>query len=168
MQSSNNSQLIKVVANKEILFHCKFEVASHVSKKNSRPIHRDRNTGRPRVGKSVNLRMAEQMYMYKFRQEKVKRGLELITGHVWAMMLFHFPKEVFFTKKGTVNKTLPDLSNLYELPQDCLTQAGVIFDDGLIFSHDYSRRLPSDNYYFELFLMPYDLTLDLHRRSILP
>lgn len=153
-----------------ILFHCRIEVEKHLAKKNNRPIYRNKYTHRVTLGKSSNLKMQEHQYLYKFRQEKIKQKLDTITTPVQATMLFYFPKDVFFTKKGTINKNLPDLSNLYELPQDCLTTAGVIYDDQLIFSHDFSRRLyhDKDTFEFELILKPYDLTQDLLQYNISP
>jgi Holliday junction resolvase RusA-like endonuclease len=60
---------------------------------------------------------------------------------VWALFKFYYPKERFFTKQRRPSLTLPDLSNLYELPQDALTKAGIIEDDWQIKSHDKSRIL---------------------------
>ena len=66
-------------------------------------------------------------------------------------------------RKGKISQRLPDLSNLYELPQDCLTEAGVIHDDHLICSHDLSRRLIGDRHALEVFLFkhPFDIPRDL-------
>jgi Holliday junction resolvase RusA-like endonuclease len=36
---------------------------------------------------------------------------------------------------------IPDLSNLYEAPQDLLTKCGIIADDRIVDSHDGSRRI---------------------------
>ena len=41
--------------------------------------------------------------------------------------------------------TLGDLSNLYQLPEDCMVSAGILENDAYIISHDGSRRLPSPN-----------------------
>jgi Holliday junction resolvase RusA-like endonuclease len=42
---------------------------------------------------------------------------------------------------GHDSGNLPDLSNLYEAPQDLLQSAGVIYDDRLVEHHDGSRRI---------------------------
>ena len=59
------------------------------------------------------------------------------------------------------NKTIPDLSNLYELPQDCLERAGVIVNDRIIESHDLSRRLPSKQNEIEIFILRHRNDVDL-------
>jgi len=154
----------------KLLFHARFEVESHLSKKNNRPIFRNKYTGRPTLGKSSGLKMGEHLYLYKLRQQKVNLNIDTLVCPLSATFIFYFPKNKFFTAKGTVNKNIPDLSNLYELPQDCLTKSGVIFDDGQIFSHDFSRRLPHDKdvYEVEILLSHYDLTQDQPRYNISP
>ena len=42
----------------------------------------------------------------------------------------------------STNEVMPDLSNLYQAPEDALQAAGVLADDRLIDSHDGSRRVP--------------------------
>jgi hypothetical protein len=39
------------------------------------------------------------------------------------------------------SENIPDLSNLYEMPQDLLQEAGVLLNDRQIESHDGSRRV---------------------------
>ena len=48
---------------------------------------------------------------------------------------------------------MPDLSNLYQLPEDCLQQAGIIENDNLIESHDLSRRLHGPQNELEIFIL---------------
>ena len=54
------------------------------------------------------------------------------------------PIHVKFTFYGSWKSgggNVPDLSNLVELPQDCLTKAGIITDDRIIESLDGTRRV---------------------------
>lgn len=136
------------------LFHARIEMPSHVSKKNNRPIH---GRGSHKwIGKSERLRFTETFLTLKLKELADQQGLsEPIDLPIWAVLHFHFPKDVYLTKKGVMNKKLPDLSNLYELPQDCLERAGVILNDSLICSHDYSRRLIGDRFLLEVFLLEY-------------
>lgn len=126
------------------------DVTSHVAKKNGRPIYKAGS--RPFLGKSPELRFAEQRMVQDFN--RLYKG-EILNKRLWVIMHFYFPKEVYFTQKGEISKKLPDLSNLYELPQDCLIKARVIADDTLIDSHDLSRRLVGDSYKLEIFILEY-------------
>lgn len=47
----------------------------------------------------------------------------------------------FYIKAKASSKNLPDLSNLYQFPEDMLETAGVIADDRQIEGHDGSRRI---------------------------
>lgn len=142
--------------NGDALFHCFVPVERHISKKNSRPLMRNRRNGRPFVGKSLDLKLAENHLINTFRLEMLRRpGFQTITIPTWAVFLFHFPRSVYFTKQGQMSQRIPDLSNLYELPQDCLQSAGVISNDHLICAHDLSRRLPSEYWGLEVFLFEY-------------
>lgn len=127
------------------LFYMRIPVEYHSVKKNNRQIMRNRRTGKMFLGKSGRLVSAEQELLTAMLSAKEYNVLEKkkypITTPVQVTMKFYFSK--YFTKKGLVNKKLPDLSNLYQLPEDCLQKAGIIFDDYLIFSHDGSRRLPN-------------------------
>lgn len=122
------------------LFHAVIPVDRHIVKKNSRPIWRGR------LGKSMALRNAENTLTLAIIQEmKSIDNNQMnypITTDVSAKITFYFPTKRFFTKEGKRNKKLPDISNLYELVQDCLQKAGVLFDDNQIDNHDGSRRKP--------------------------
>jgi len=61
-------------------------------------------------------------------------GDKPILGDVQATMLFYGA-----WKKGSGN--VPDLSNLYQMPEDLMQAAGVYLDDNQIESHDGSRRV---------------------------
>lgn len=64
-----------------------------------------------------------------------------IRGDIHVQFLFYFNN--FLTKKGSRNRKIPDLSNLYHFPEDCLQEAGIIDNDSFICSHDGSRRFQS-------------------------
>lgn len=132
------------------LFYLRIPVEHHAVKKNNRQIHFNKRTGRRFIGKSERLGCAEKELTDAFLRAKEYNVISTypITFPVQVTMRFFFAKEKFFTKAGTINKKLPDLSNLYQLPEDCLQKAGIIYDDHLICSHDGSRRLPhpSRNY----------------------
>lgn len=133
------------------LFYIRIPVESHVVKKNNRPIWRGR------LGKSAVLRSAEEYLIQVLRRETLKLPSLPITQDVSAKMTFFFHEKKFFTKKGARNKKLPDISNLYQLVEDCLQKAGVLFDDNLIDNHDGSRRLPHpDRNYLEIELFAID------------
>jgi Holliday junction resolvase RusA-like endonuclease len=146
-----------------LLFHCTTQVTSHISKKNSRSIQINRRTGRIWPGKGPELRSAERHLTLAFRQAMIHAKLpKPISQPIWAIMHFYFTDFYTQPKKKSeqprMRHTIPDLSNLYELPQDCLQAAGVIVNDVLICSHDLSRRLPSKKGYdyLELFLIDYE------------
>jgi len=136
----------------DMLFHCVIPVEDHVVKKNNRPIYR-RHDGTPFIGKGPRLREAEEYMTLRFRSEANRAGLySPITGNIWAVFLFRFEKNWFYTKTGAERENIADLSNLIELPQDCLQEAGVIKNDSRIVSLDLSRRLPADDYSLEVYI----------------
>lgn len=128
-------------------FIAEIYVNSHVVKKNNRPIFKSRRGGVPFIGKNPDLVRAEALMHNEIVRQRLKQKIHYpLTGYIHANFLFYFPPNVFYTKKGDRSKKVPDLSNLYELPQDALQQAGVIENDTQIDSHDGSRRLPGPNY----------------------
>jgi len=134
-----------------IVFRCVLPVDSHVVKKNNRNIFFNKKTGRMFPGKSSRLKSAEDYFKEQF--EKEWEGKPPIDFPVNAMMVFYFNELDFYTKKGTVSKKIPDLSNLYQLPEDCLQKAGVLDNDHYICGHDGSRRYPTkDSSYIEIIL----------------
>lgn len=126
-------------------------VPSHGIAKNSRQIYKNKSTGRSFVGKNAKAKKIENYLIDQFIKHKTGPTFE---GKVWAIFLFHF--ENFHTKKGPMSLRLGDLSNLYQMPEDCLQKAGIIKDDALIMAHDYSRKLPGKNNELEVFLFDYD------------
>jgi Holliday junction resolvase RusA-like endonuclease len=91
----------------------------------------------------------------KLAIEKLKQRIDdPIDCDIHAQFTFYFPESVYYTKKGDRSAKLPDLSNLYELPQDVMQDMGIIKNDTLICSHDGSRReaVEGSNYYLEIIL----------------
>jgi Holliday junction resolvase RusA-like endonuclease len=150
-----NDQIFNLKADK-ILFYAKIDVDHHVSKKNNRPIFRAGQ--RSFMGKSQKLRTAEDAMVLQLRSEANKFGVSKPIGSdLWALCLFYF-ENYNLRKKEKRSKRLNDLSNLFELPMDCLETAGIIEDDTQICSFDLSRRLPGDHNMLELFLIKYENT----------
>lgn len=117
------------------VFTIKLLVDRHISKKSHFRIWRGR------MGKSEDLMTAEKFLTLALISRKNEIGIKQpIKGELWVIFRFYFKD--FYTKKGTRSRFVNDLSNLYELPQDCLQAAGVIENDSDIVSHDRSRRLP--------------------------
>lgn len=146
--------VLEVLSGREILFHARVEVERHFAKKNGREIKYSRSRRRLFLGKSDALHGAEEFLTFALHEHARARGLENpIECPVWCVMLFTFSEPEFFTLKGPVSKTLPDLSNLYELPQDCLQSAAVLSNDTQIVAHDLSRRLPGASTELELWLI---------------
>ena len=96
--------------------------------KNSKRISKVR--GRIIVRKSAKAERIEKAFMLQLRAQH--RG-PTITVPIYIKFLFY---GAWKAKSGN----LPDLSNLFEAPQDCLQKAGVIQDDRQIESLDGSRR----------------------------
>lgn len=99
-------------------------------KKNGRPIHVNRHSGRAFIGKSKRLADAEKDALAQIQAQcgDISEPLP-ITYPVHVMFLFY---------RG--DRRACDLSNLYEFPQDILQEAGILENDALILSHDGSRK----------------------------
>jgi len=131
------------------------DLESHVIKKNRRPIYKGKGGSRF-LGKSNTLRSAEKQIILQLKSQAAIQNLKgTINQPLWVIYHFYFPKERYLTKKGPISKKLPDLTNLIELPQDCLTGANIIEDDSLIHSVDLSRRLIGKNHRLEIFILSY-------------
>ncbi len=107
-------------------------------------------------GKNSKLVRAENHLIKEFRfahWQTFTADKTPINFPVNMMCIFYFNEQDYFTKKGNINKKLPDLDNLYGLVQDCLQKAGVIENDFFICGHDGSRRLPTkDKSYLDVTL----------------
>lgn len=100
-----------------------------VSKKNHRPIWRNRRTGVPMLGKSRVLSSTETAAMWEIVKQR-GGSFDPISSPVAVRFLFY-----------RKTKRRCDLSNLIELPQDALVKAGILQDDSLVHSYDGSRKL---------------------------
>lgn len=153
----------------EILFYGKIPIFEHIVKKNNRPIYINSRTGKSFIGKGARLNKAEDhMLLQLLSLKNNKKIYEPIRHDLRAMFIFGFKD--FYTKKGIRRQTIPDLSNLYELPQDILQKALIIEDDNIICNHDGSDRIPADENFLEITLFKISksnryssLELDLHK-----
>jgi len=151
-----NDQIFQLKAD-QIVFYAKIDIDVHISKKNNRPVFRAGQ--RAFLGKSQKLRNAEDQMVLQLRSQGNKYGITEPIGHdLWVLCLFYF-ENYHLRKKETRSKRLNDLSNLFELPMDCLQTAGIIQDDTQIQSFDLSRRLPGEHNMLELFLIKYETNL---------
>jgi Holliday junction resolvase RusA-like endonuclease len=135
------------------LFYARIPVENHVVKKNNRPIWRGR------LGKSAVLRNAEEYLTTMLIREKKLQNVNLpICQYVQAKLTFFFPKKRYYAKStGAMNRKIPDISNLYQLVEDSMQKAGILFDDHFIDNHDGSRRMPHpDRHYLEIELISID------------
>lgn len=141
----------------DFLFHAKITVDKHVVKKNRRPIYVNKKTSRSFIGKSDELKRAEENLVLQLRQAGANAGVARpFDFKVWCVFQFYYPKSKYFTKDGRVNRrNVGDLSNLIELPQDALQEAEIITDDFNVVALDYSRRFPWDEPYhaLEIFIL---------------
>lgn len=166
---SINEQTRLALTSSRPLFHARIEVGSHVVKKNSKTIKNRRTKSgaiKPYIGNTQRQASAQDFLVLELRRRAADICLDKpIHDSVWAMLLFFYPNSQFFTQRGQINRKLPDLSNLYELPQDALQKAGILKNDSQIMSHDLSRKLPSgdENFYLEIFLLEYDEKWELEK-----
>lgn len=138
------------------LFKCRIKVSRHSSKKNEKEPARAR--GRSYIRKTEAARHVEGLLIRAFNIEKIKQRIDdPIDCDIQAVFTFYFPKSVYFTKKGKRSHKLPDLSNLYQLPEDILQRTGIIVNDTQIESHDGSRRAPIDGveYWLEIKILKF-------------
>jgi len=156
--SAIEKQIKEAFSIDRLLAHFVIETESHVVKKNNRPIfRRGRGRGKTFLGKTDRLINAEGYYLLEMTKQAATQGAGYpIDFPIWVIFLFYFSPTDYFTKKGQISLTLPDLSNLYQLPEDCLQKAGVIKNDSLIHSHDLSRRLVSDKPRLEIFILKHN------------
>lgn len=147
-----------------IISYFTISVDSHVVKKNKRPIKQMFTKGggrRPFIGKSDQLLNMESFIEEQLRAQAYLQGLNFpLDERLWIVFHFYFTKDQYFChdRKGNVieskiNQKLPDLSNLIELPQDCLQKCGIIKNDNLVDSLDLSRRLVGDTTRLDIFIL---------------
>lgn len=140
---------------KKELFYCKIAVPKHGIKKNGRTIFKTRGSNRSFIGKSKDLQALEKLLALFFTSAKNRYGLKApINVPVHAKFIFHM--NTLFTKKKMLAKNGPDLSNLYQLPEDVMQAVGIIENDNLIFSHDGSRKKDCIDNILEIWLYEFD------------
>lgn len=157
MDGSKVSEVAKEFFKKrDLLFHVYLPVDKHIIKKNNRPIYTHPKTRRPFLGKNKELVQAENHLISAFTEKtKAINLLTPIADDVWLMALFHICKKDYYTQKGVRKKTLGDLSNMYQIVEDCLQTARVIENDSLIQAHDWSRILPAEETALEVYVLRY-------------
>lgn len=139
------------------IFSSVFSLPAHGIKKNNKQIRYNRRTGKSFIASNQNVLNLEQMLTKLLYLDNKDKNV-FIDYPIRAMFLFKFPLKEYYTKRKTINQRLGDLSNLYQLPEDCLEKAGILKNDALIMSHDGSRKLPTDKLTCELeiYLYKYD------------
>lgn len=127
------------------MYPVKFTITGNpVVKKNSRPIWKNRRTGKGMLGKSDALVAAEEEAYYQLKEQM--RGDYPVLGKLHVKFLF-YRKDQRHT----------DLSNLIEFPADCLQRAGIIENDVQIESLDGSRKLlDTENPRTEIYIFPFE------------
>lgn len=118
----------------------------------------NKRTGRSFIGKRPGVKSYEEFLVLQLRATALRCGLlEPITSFVWCMFWYYLPSGRYWNKDGSLSKKLPDFLNLHCAPADCLQQAGVIKNDNLVRSTDYSEIFPSYGNVpeLEIWIMPY-------------
>lgn len=144
----------------EVLFKCRIKVPRHSSKKNEKKPARLR--GRAFVMKTEAAKLVEDYMVHHLHIQRIKSRIsDPITCDLVAVFKFYFPESVYFTKKGKRSQNLPDLSNLYQLPEDVLQTVKIIANDTQIESHAGSGRFPIDGneYWLEIELYEFKRTI---------
>jgi Holliday junction resolvase RusA-like endonuclease len=137
----------------KILFECHIKVTRHFSQKNSKRIFNNRLVQDPKVAVHKN------NLIRLLQIKKLQSRIETIASYINLECIFHYPKDVFYTKKGTINKKLIDLSNSLQGAEDSLTAAKIIEDDNLIFSYNGSTKVASldNDYYLTIRITEYEI-----------
>ena len=100
--------------------------------KNSKQIIRNPKTGKPLLVPSTQAK--KSLRVAGLHLQSQWRSRPPIKGPVHLVITSFGP-----WKRSSL--TLPDASNLYQLPEDALQAAGVLADDRQVESHDGSRRV---------------------------
>jgi len=142
-----------------LVFHCAFEVSNHTSLKNPKVI---RQSGSRRYiassSKVLSLKREVTALIMQAARKSVYGSitpyLTNINFPVRAEIKLIFPESRLITLKKTLNKKCGDLSNLYQMSEDCLTHAGVLEDDCWIKDHSGSQIMisPDNKYYLDISL----------------
>ena len=152
-----------------IKFQASFELQKHEVKKNRRKIMVNRKTKKRFIGKSDGLQQSELILIQRLIQHKLRQLSQPIECDLWMIVIFETKKSVLMTKAGVRKKSSANLSNLYQLVEDCLQKtkvskrgklisrgSGIINDDDQIQSHDWSRVVSGDTTRLHLYLLSYE------------
>lgn len=141
----------------EPIFSCSVLLSRHPAQKNEKVIQYRRGKGTPFIGSTSKFKAERDAMLGTLRRIKLNNlsAQFPIRGDIHAKFLFYFAN--FYTKAGARNQKIPDLSNLYHFPEDCLQEVGIIENDSFICSHDGSRRLPSPDQLNKLEILIYKI-----------
>jgi len=127
------------------VFELLIEVKEHAVQKNRQQIRFSKSTRRRFIAKSDQAQRAANELTQKLLIYKLQNKIETIDFDVTAKFVFYYPQSKFFTKKGVRSKNLADVSNLIELPQDCLQKSKILADDNLICTVEAKRGISTDD-----------------------
>lgn len=137
------------------LFHILVPVEKHRTKKNGKRAFFNRKSGKAWINMKPEAKQQEEELVLILKQVKNQLGqVHPLTCDIHAEFIFTFND--YYTKDKNRRKTLPDLSNLIELPQDALQKAGIIENDTQICYLDGSCRKPGAKNTLEIYLWPVD------------
>ncbi len=152
-----------------IKFKASFKLPNHEVKKNRRKIMTNFKTNKPFIGKSKILLDAELVMINNLKLERMRQKSQTIGGDLWMIAIFETDRKVLLRKDGVRKKTSANLSNLYQLVEDCLqvpkitktgkrtsNGSGAIIDDDQIRAHDWSRIVAGDTTQLHLYLIDYE------------
>lgn len=155
--TSEIQKKLSAIATENLLFHAKIPVARHMSKKNSRPIHK--RGARSFIGKSDDLIKMEKYLRWAFLGAFQDQVQTPINEPIHAIYHFHFGPDI------SRAYALSDLSNLFEIVSDSLQctkkYAGVIKNDRQIKAYDGSRKFKNKTSFLEVFLLKFNENTDL-------
>jgi Holliday junction resolvase RusA-like endonuclease len=134
------------------VFKAIIELPRFPIKKNSKAIFRNRATGRPFIASNSKAQNLMNILNAELLKAKMMNKCGLIDYDVNVQMVFAFPSRVFFNKAGKRSKKIADIGNLYQAVEDGLQRVGIISNDNIICSHNFSERVPTsgDNHILKI------------------
>lgn len=134
-----------------LLFHARFKVPYHGVSKNRREIHYNRRTKRSFIGKNSRLVFIENYLLQQLRRAAIDQKIDKpYRCAVSVLCLYRYAD--FKCKNGSLSRHVADLDNLFGIIGDTLQKSGIIYNDRLIYSWDFSRRLPGKENELEIFI----------------
>lgn len=114
----------------EPIFSVTIPVQYHASKKNNKEVYFNAKTGKRFIGSNSRVKKAEDLLLLFLRQRAIDMGLQKpISGRLFGVFQFYFPRDVFFTASLTESKRMGDCSNIVQAVEDALQKAEIIEDD---------------------------------------